>query len=540
MENARLFSGWAKTFALPLVAMIIYTPAQAYRQTPEQKSDRARADIIYIEKMKFFGNLERPGVVFPHDLHASMAQTEKKNCSACHLPEKNRLSLKFKRLQDTDKNEVMNIYHDNCIGCHIETADKKTQTGPTACGECHSKTPEYVSSAQPAGFDKSLHHRHSKSQEDNCGTCHHEYDEKTKKLIYNKGKEGSCRYCHQKTAEENRISMKEASHISCIECHLTKMQKKKEAGPIQCEGCHDPAKKSMIKKISDIPRVDRKQPDFLMINANINDNKQMSAMNSVPFNHKAHEEYNDSCMVCHHKNLSACSSCHSTKGIKDGNFVSLEQSMHQSGSIESCIGCHDLKKKDRNCSGCHGSMGTDTKDSSCYKCHMEQTANIGKNDIKTANNTSAVPRTSQDISARLAETMLRSKKAATETYKDEDIPDQIVISALSEKYEPVKFPHKKIISALEKNINNSRIASYFHNGRDSICQGCHHNAPASTQPIKCGSCHINQTQDKESSMPGIKGAYHMQCMGCHKEMGIEKPASCTDCHNEKTNEQHKQ
>ena len=36
-------------------------------------------------------------------------------------------------------------------------------------------------------------------------------------------------------------------------------------------------------------------------------------------------------------------------------------------------------------------------------------------------------------------------------------------------------------------------------------------------------------------MPGLKAAYHQQCMGCHREMGLEKPAAteCAACHQEK-------
>jgi hypothetical protein len=38
-------------------------------------------------------------------------------------------------------------------------------------------------------------------------------------------------------------------------------------------------------------------------------------------------------------------------------------------------------------------------------------------------------------------------------------------------------------------------------------------------------------------MPTLLGAYHRQCLGCHKAMGgeeKERPQSCTGCHKEKT------
>jgi hypothetical protein len=37
-------------------------------------------------------------------------------------------------------------------------------------------------------------------------------------------------------------------------------------------------------------------------------------------------------------------------------------------------------------------------------------------------------------------------------------------------------------------------------------------------------------------MPALLGAYHQQCLGCHKEMGgaeEEMPQDCAGCHEEK-------
>ena len=527
MVNGRALTRLAGIVTVLTVAIIFYATVNAFDQ-PGQDSGQKRADIIKIDGMKVFGNLERPGVVFFHDQHTTALQKAGKDCSACHLSDNNKLFLKFKRLKDTAKNEVMNIYHDNCISCHVEMAAKVDKSGPTTCGECHANNPGYASSSEPMAFDKSLHYRHSKSQENKCELCHHEYDKSAKKLIYEEGKEGSCRYCHKNATEENRISMRAASHLACIECHQKTLKNKMEAGPVQCGGCHDPASQNGIKKISDVPRMERKQPDFTMVKTDINAKEQKAVMNSVPFNHEAHEGYNDSCIVCHHKDLTACSSCHSVEGKKEGGFVSLEQAMHNPDSKESCVGCHESNKKDSNCAGCHGLMGKRSKDfSTCGKCHMEPVGNMKE--------TTAPHKSKMDKSARLAEMMLRSRVPVSATYNDEDIPETIAIKDLSDKYEPVNFPHRKIVKALVNNIKNNKIANYFHAENGTICQGCHHNTPASKQPPKCVSCHA-KLQVKESLTPGIMGAYHMQCIGCHKEMGMEKPVSCTDCHKEKKHE----
>ena len=55
-----------------------------------------------------------------------------------------------------------------------------------------------------------------------------------------------------------------------------------------------------------------------------------------------------------------------------------------------------------------------------------------------------------------------------------------------------------------------------------------------------GAANVGSVLKANWNKPGLMGAYHLQCMGCHKEMGMEKPVSCTDCHKEKTHEPKKQ
>ena len=141
-----------------------------------------------------------------------------------------------------------------------------------------------------------------------CAICHHEYDEKAKTLFYAKEKEGSCRYCHRKLAEENRMPMRMASHLDCITCHMEKTAAKIKAGPVKCMGCHDPEMQKKIEKLDIVPRMERKQPDFVMVRKSMKDKsetEQTVRMNPVPFDHKAHETYNSTCMVCHHASLEA-------------------------------------------------------------------------------------------------------------------------------------------------------------------------------------------------------------------------------------------
>lgn len=527
-------TGILVVFSLTLALSI---EAQEIEVHPGKYAEK-RADIITIDAMKPFGTLERPEVVFFHDLHTDALEKKDKDCLACHLSENDRLSLKFKRLKDTSRQEVMDIYHADCMACHKEMSGAGERTGPIEiCGECHRDKAKVMSARQPMGFDKSLHFRHSEAtkdkepDKDRCELCHHEYDEKTKKLFYAKEREGSCRYCHMEETEENRISMRLASHLSCIDCHrktLAKneakaLAKNKIAGPVKCSGCHDLNKQKMIKKVKDVPRIRRKQPDAVLIRANGQETEKQrlaTKMNPVPLDHKAHEEYNDTCRVCHHASLDSCSKrCHTVAGTKQGEDVKLERAMHQIGTNKSCLGCHESNQREKRCAGCHAFMEKGRKQgtNTCLKCHMES--------LQVSTEVKQKPEA-------LASMLLESRRAITDTYEDKDIPEKVIIGELFYEYEPVQFPHRKIIDSLVEKIKDDKLANYFHGEKGTICQACHHNSPVAKKPPRCVSCHGKPFDEKNLLRPGLKAAYHQQCMGCHKEMGIEKPkpTGCTDCH----------
>jgi len=49
------------------------------------------------------------------------------------------------------------------------------------------------------------------------------------------------------------------------------------------------------------------------------------------------------------------------------------------------------------------------------------------------------------------------------------------------------------------------------------------------------NCHGQGFDSKQPARPGLKAAYHGQCMGCHKSMALKKPLNtdCVGCHKEK-------
>ncbi len=526
-------------FITATVVAILTSGAQGVKGVASD-SPEVRADVIIIDVLKNFRDLEQPPVVFLHDLHTNALVEQNKDCASCHLSEKDLQSPKFKRLTDTSRQEVMDTYHNDCMQCHQEMQTAGVKAGPVEkCGECHHGKPEVVSERQLIVFDKSLHYRHTERAEDKCERCHHQYNEVTKQLFYEKGKEGACVYCHKQQIEENRISIKQASHLSCIACHRKTLAENKEvapdedsrekiAGPIQCSGCHAEQKLRLIKRVKDAPGMKRNQPDVALIQpAKIDlDNPNLApivVMNPVPFDHKTHQEHNDTCIVCHHASLDrTCSECHTLEGAKDGKFVKLEQAMHQIDSEQSCFGCHTTKQQKPSCAGCHSLLAKGRKQEAafCAQCHMEP------------------PQASIDANLEpeaMASMLLRSRTSNTYTYSDEDIPEAVTIKDLEKQYEPVYFPHRKIVRKLLAETKDDKLAQYFHRQKGTVCQACHHNSPAAKKPPRCYSCHGKPFDAKEPLRPGMKGAYHQQCFGCHKQMGIKKPdpLNCMECHQEK-------
>ena len=135
----------------------------------------------------------------------------------------------------------------------------------------------------------------------------------------------------------------------------------------------------------------------------------------------------------------------------------------------------------------------------------------------------------------LAQMLLNSRKAVRTTYGPEHIPEVVEIKALSNQYDGVKLPHRKIVNKLVSGAAESNLAAHFHRDPGTICQGCHHNSPVGTKPPKCASCHGKPFDDRDPFKPGLMAAYHVQCMECHQTMGIEQPVStnCTGCHRAK-------
>ncbi len=120
-----------------------------------------------------------------------------------------------------------------------------------------------------------------------------------------------------------------------------------------------------------------------------------------------------------------------------------------------------------------------------------------------------------------------------------DLPDTVEIDGLAKYYYAVDFDHSMHIDIVE-----SCAACHHHTAGtpavDEKCTMCHDRTEASS-PVACQRCHAPDpfsaeqvySRERESrryhvDKPGLKGAYHRSCLGCHISEGA--PIGCQDCH----------
>ena len=561
MEKGRVLLLSAGAMFVLAVVSILSLEAQGVGGA--QANAATRTDMVTIDAMKAFGKLELPPVTFLHDKHTLALKTGEKDCKACHVEKDGQIVAKFGREKDTSKTQVKEVYHAKCIGCHTDMTKKGLKTGPLdgACRSCHDAKPKVSSAKLEAGLNNALHFRHSSSKElpstlkdeatgelrkDNCDRCHHEYNKDTKKTFYAKGKEGTCRACHEAKATKESRSMSQAAHDSCVNCHRTLALKGvKETGPTSCAGCHSAEaqaktaakNKDVVAKAGDDVRLIRKagQPDLTLVSIEKpSEGVKPQAMSPVAFNHKLHEKSVDTCRACHHKETVACSKCHTAAGSKEGGYVQLEQAMHRASAKQSCVGCHNQSKVEPKCAGCHEQLKSRTKppQSECKKCHIQGALKIPAEPGQMPAYWAMKP----EEKAAAATELLKTRADKADIFTTDDIPEKVTIKSLVNEFEASEMPHRKIVLKLAENIKNSKMSGVFHADPGTLCQACHHNGVAGTKkPPKCANCHGQPFDDKQPARPGLKAAYHGQCMGCHKAMDLKKPLStdCVGCHKEK-------
>jgi hypothetical protein len=529
---------------------------------------------IFIDHKGEALELERPAVAFDHDRHTTaLKQSKSQDCTVCHVlketdrrlvsPEVKVFRFPKGIVDETDKTSIMYAYHNECVSCHRNKASEGAKTGPDIglCGSCHKRKPQVqkVTWSWSPLFNYARHARHleaakkfSSSDQLNvaekvdilgettgnkCELCHHTYDEKQKKLVYKKDTENSCRACHKAKDEQNARSMKKAAHSACIGCHMKLAEKvitelakqgrsvltaedKKLFGPFECQGCHGEHKELAPDEINKIPRLVRGQKDMVDLSpaalkegdlktekAVFSVNAAPVRMKAVPFNHKAHEPRAQFCNTCHHHSLEKCQNCHTASGdLKKGGGVSYERAYHRPDSKQACVGCHTTAKQNSKCAGCHQWMTNGMPSSSCSVCHRGP----------SGGHVLEVP--------------------AAPLFQDkEKVPEKLQIKLLEKEFKPAEIPHMKIVNKLVTISNESSLARWFHAAKEqALCAGCHHRGElqqAAVRAPKCSTCHNRSFDPVALGKPGIMGAYHRQCIGCHETMK-QKPGAleCVKCH----------
>ncbi len=94
-------------------------------------------------------------------------------------------------------------------------------------------------------------------------------------------------------------------------------------------------------------------------------------------------------------------------------------------------------------------------------------------------------------------------------------PEVVVLNQLEDLFKPVIFAHRL----------HAQMAQMGEG-----CEICHHYAPSGHIP-PCRECHGGPLNPVDIRQPGLKGAYHRQCMNCHREWS--HGTACAVCHAKK-------
>lgn len=123
--------------------------------------------------------------------------------------------------------------------------------------------------------------------------------------------------------------------------------------------------------------------------------------------------------------------------------------------------------------------------------------------------------------------------SAVTTMGMDDPPATVVLDTLQELYEPVEFDHEMHMEGYDCETCHHHTTG---NGTEHpVCGRCHANT-LSSEEVGCIKCHGATTHSVEEDIPtiyhidkpGLKGALHLQCIGCHRQEG--GTIGCRGCH----------
>jgi hypothetical protein len=118
-----------------------------------------------------------------------------------------------------------------------------------------------------------------------------------------------------------------------------------------------------------------------------------------------------------------------------------------------------------------------------------------------------------------------------------DAPDTVSINVMSEIYGPVEFDH-----TMHADYASCQECHHHTTGeivKNPNCARCHHNHDEN-DVVSCSECHAIDRFDEKYlrtlenpklyhiDKPGLKGAYHLNCISCHEITA--GPTGCVECH----------
>jgi hypothetical protein len=127
-----------------------------------------------------------------------------------------------------------------------------------------------------------------------------------------------------------------------------------------------------------------------------------------------------------------------------------------------------------------------------------------------------------------------------------ETPPVLELNALKGLYEPVSFDHEahaasadgcrschhrrfgKLVSCGICHTEYVEREEFEHEPHQSLmeCLSCHQ--VANMAEMRCSACHKTAPDPDQLYVIGLKGAFHQQCMGCHRELELD--VSCAACH----------
>lgn len=119
----------------------------------------------------------------------------------------------------------------------------------------------------------------------------------------------------------------------------------------------------------------------------------------------------------------------------------------------------------------------------------------------------------------------------------EDAPEEVILDRLQSLFQPVVFDH-----LLHLDLASCADCHHHTTGGEAATENCSrcHRGGEEAEGVACIDCHpvdrfhssyLQSLQDPllyHIDKPGLKGAYHLGCLGCHLQS--DGPVGCRDCH----------